>query len=166
MCQFEILLYFVALLANVAVMGDLSGEDIYQKFLNLLANPNVKQCEDRTLLLPDCKVCIPGLTREKLGTSCTKFTESSTAIRDEIKQLTVDRYKDKIQPNRPYGLYPCNKHLLLFCNFLFSFLALLYCIDLEFPDFLQRQEKFGAWLTADKVNVRHRSQLFYSFKFT
>ena len=99
-------LFLVVLLLRIETV--IGSDDKYVDFLNLLSSPSNKQCPDKTLLLPDCNDCIPGLVKVEGSSSCTKYTESSQSIRDEIKKLTDERYPQQA-PNRPFGLYPCKK---------------------------------------------------------
>ena len=91
-----------------SIWSSWAADDKYLEFLNLLSRPSVKQCPDKTYLMPNCKICIPGLESASPSGSCVKYTDSSKAIRDEIKKLTEERYgKESSLPNRPFGLYPC-----------------------------------------------------------
>jgi hypothetical protein len=89
----------------------------------------IEYCQDRTKLLPDCKVCIPGMTSSIKGAICDQFVPDSTAIRKEIKGLTLERYGSNMVANRPFGLYPY----------------------LEGSDFVERQIKFGSMLSQNKM---------------
>lgn len=99
-----LLSFLVSLLWCISLA--IGSDDKYIDFLNLLSNSANKLCPDKTFLLPDCNECIPGLIKGEGSSSCNKYTESSKSIRDEIKQLTDERYP-KQAPSRPFGLYPC-----------------------------------------------------------
>jgi len=108
------------------------GEDRLRWFYERLKQADVKYCEDRTRLLPDCKECIPGLQQEAGSDACGAYVPSSEAIRSEILKLTKERYKEeKVEGRmaRPYGLYPY----------------------LEKGDFMVRQELFGRILSKSKA---------------
>jgi hypothetical protein len=85
------------------------SEDRLAKFYERLAQPDVKYCSDKTRLLPDCKICIPGLRQGTGSSSCNEYVKQSQEIRSEILKLTKERYGNSVQQNRPFGLYPC-KH--------------------------------------------------------
>lgn len=94
-------------------------------FTQRLQQPDVQYCPDKTRLLPDCLLCIPGLQQGAGSTTCNEFVPSSLAIRREIGDLTNKRYGDRPDPNRPFGLYPY----------------------LEGPQFMQRQRLYGKMLS-------------------
>jgi len=121
---------FQQVILLLSIKSAIGSEDKYIDFLILLSSSANKQCPDKTLLLPDCMNCIPGLIKEEGSSSCNKYSESSKNIRDEIKQLTDERYPQPA-PHRPFGLYPY----------------------LESPEFLKRQEKFGSWLSENNATV-------------
>lgn len=105
-------------------------EDRLQEFYNRMAKADVKYCNDKTMLMPDCKICIPGLEKSTPLGSCDKFIKTSNDIRNEISDLTKNRYGSNTNPLRPYGLYPY----------------------LELPDFVSRQIKFGKMLSEQNFN--------------
>ena len=109
--------------------GSKSEEDRLSAFYARLAKGDVEYCPDRTRLLPDCKECIPGLRAGEGSSTCNEFVPSSSKIRDEIGQLTKERYGDKLDKSRPFGLYPY----------------------LEMPQFMQRQKMFGKMLSQYKA---------------
>ena len=90
-----------------------------------LQQADVEYCPDRTRMLPDCTHCIPGLQQGADSKTCNEFISSSLSIRKEIGDLTRQRYGDKLDPARPFGLYPY----------------------LEQPQFMQRQKMFGKMLS-------------------
>lgn len=108
------------------------GKDRLQWFYERIKQADVKYCEDRTRLLPDCKECIPGLQQGSGSSTCSTYVPSSEAIRSEILKLTKERYKEeKVEGRmaRPYGLYPY----------------------LEKGDFMVRQELFGRILSKSRA---------------
>jgi hypothetical protein len=123
-----------------------SSEDKLSLFYKRLSEPDVKYCSDKTKLLPNCNECIPGMQQSAGSQSCDQFAPASRAIRDEIRQLVIQRFGLDTSPDRKYGLYPCK---LFFC--LFFFLFDLYFLDLEKKDFLYRQVTFGRMISERKV---------------
>ena len=123
-------LFFLGLSLSVAgldVDATASGGievDRLSAFLKRLASDDVEYCSDRTRLQPDCKECIPGLRAGAGSSSCNEFVPASLKIRNEIGKLTLERYGSKLDPARPFGLYPY----------------------LEKPEFMQRQKMFGKML--------------------
>ena len=120
-------------------------EDRLSTFYQRLTESDVKYCPDRTKLLPSCTECIPGLTSTSGSSTCNEYIASSKAIRDEIRKLVVERVGENQPKERYYGLYPCKPfafHLLHIPNVLFHTI-----IDLEKPDFVIRQIKFGEILS-------------------
>jgi hypothetical protein len=105
--------------------------DRLASFYKRLEQPDVEYCVDRTRLLPDCKECIPGLKVGAGSSTCNEYVPASSKIRNEIGQLTKERYGDKLNPARPFGLYPY----------------------LEMPEFMQRQKMFGKML--GEFKARH-----------
>ena len=83
------------------------NEDRLQVFYDRIRESDVRYCEDKTKLLPDCKECIPGLKESTKSGSCDSFIPASMDIRQEIGKLTHERYGGTIKANRPFGLYPC-----------------------------------------------------------
>lgn len=119
--------------------------DKIQAFYDLLnSNPGVKHCPDKTRLLPGCTNCIPGMKEGKSKT-CDEFTTASADIRAEIKKLTLERYGDNMDPKRPFGLYPCEYHLVVLSNvcssihapsFRFRVAGLCYAARIVWKDFV------------------------------
>jgi hypothetical protein len=105
------------------------GVDKLKLFYERIRQSDVKYCPDRTRLLPDCNVCIPGLQQNDGSSTCDSYIQSSESIRSEILTITKERYPDDLgsadRMPRPYGLYPY----------------------LEKGDFMVRQELFGRILT-------------------
>lgn len=97
-------------LLMVLLVAATSGEDRLQAFYDRIKKDDVVYCKDKTMLLPACTECIPGLKKDASG-SCKDYIPDSHAIREEIRGLTLQRYGDKMVPNRPFGLYPCKKTL-------------------------------------------------------
>lgn len=100
--------------------------DRLAKFYERLNQPDVKYCEDRTKLMPNCEICIPGLRSDDKSannrstsymiskqskSACNDFIPSSRAIRDEIKYLVLKKFGDSVPRNRLFGLYPCKQML-------------------------------------------------------
>ena len=112
------------------------GEDRLQLFYERIKQTDVKYCEDRTRLLPDCKECIPGLRQGAGSSTCETYIPSSAAIRSEILKLTNERYKEeKVEGRmwRPYGLYPY----------------------LEKGDFMVRQVRLANLVCSAYISVRY-----------
>jgi hypothetical protein len=114
------------------------GTDYIRLFYDRIKQSDAKYCTDRTKMLPDCTLCIPGLRHSKPeSTSCDAYLPSSSKIRQEIRALTVDRYgangdqsvEGQKRYPRPFGLYPY----------------------LEKGDFMIRQEIFGKMLDDNKA---------------
>ena len=83
-------------------------EDKLQIFYDRLKKSDVKYCADKTRLLPDCKVCIPGLEQKAGSSTCDQYVKESVDIRTEIGKLTGERYGEAmLKSSRPFGLYPC-----------------------------------------------------------
>lgn len=89
-----------------------NAEDRLRQFYDRIQKSDVKYCQDKTKLLPQCRECIPGLQKGPGSNSCNEFIATSKKIRDEIKKLTDERYGDKPVIDRPFGLYPCKFYLL------------------------------------------------------
>ena len=109
------------------------GVDRLKAFYERIRQPDVQYCPDRTRLLPDCKICIPGLQQGEGSSKCDSYIPSSDGIRAEILKLTKERFPDDVgsaeRMPRPYGLYPY----------------------LEKGDFMVRQELFGRVLTKSEA---------------
>jgi hypothetical protein len=103
-------------------------EDKLDAFYERLHKSDVKYCSDRTRLLPDCKECIPGLQQSANSKTCDEFIPSSKGIRDEIRNLVIQRFGKNGPKNREFGLYPCKWFSLLYIsqtsilNLIFPFL--------------------------------------------
>lgn len=83
-------------------------DDKLKVFYDRLKQPDVKYCEDKTKMLPDCKLCIPGLRQSTGSNTCDTYLKESVEIRSEIGKLTSDRYGAAVlKSSRPFGLYPC-----------------------------------------------------------
>eukprot|EP01038_Epipyxis_sp_PR26KG_P009269 gene9269-12486_t len=65
-----------------------------------------KQCDDTSKLMPSCTECIPGTKLSSTTNRCDSFIPSSSLIREEILRLTNERFGDKVDKNKPFGLYP------------------------------------------------------------
>lgn len=124
--QTRIVYVLLVLFMTVAERSVAGGAEVdrLSAFLKRLASDDVEYCSDRTRLQPDCKECIPGLRAGAGSSSCNEFVPASLKIRNEIGKLTVERYGSKLDPSRPFGLYPY----------------------LEKPEFMQRQKMFGKML--------------------
>ena len=106
-------------------------EDRLSDFLKTLESEmKTGSCPDRSLLMPDCSKCIPGLMRGNNPTTCDKLIRSTVKIRAEIKKLTAKRFMNT-NPRRQYALYPY----------------------LETPEFVFRQEMFGKMISASNATV-------------
>ena len=90
-------------------------EDKLQIFYDRLKQPDVKYCADKTRLLPDCEVCIPGLRQSTSSSTCDSYVQESIEIRSVIGKLTSDRFGEALRTSfRPLGLYPC-KYNFYYC---------------------------------------------------
>lgn len=144
MSAFKIVLSILLIESISAWYRESSDPDRLQLFYDSLKRSDVKYCEDRTRLLPNCKECIPGLKESGLGAkTCDQFIGPSTDIRNEISKLTHERYGTAIKPNRPFGLYPCK--ISISSDRIQSQVYII--LDLELPDFMTRQEYFGSVLS-------------------
>lgn len=81
--------------------------DRLEAFYQRLKESDVKYCSDKTRMLPSCTECIPGLQQGKNSQTCNEFIASSNSIRDEIKNLVIQRFGSSSPKNREFGLYPC-----------------------------------------------------------
>ena len=89
-------------------------DDKLQVFYDRLKRSDVKYCEDKTKMLPDCKLCIPGLRQSAGSNTCDSYVKESKEIRSEIGKLTSDRYGAAVlKSSRPFGLYPCKSHCFI-----------------------------------------------------
>ena len=89
-------------------------EDKLERFYERLMKPDVKKCDDNTLLMPDCTVCIPGLQKSNGSENCNSYVKESINIRSEIGRLTSERYGAAVlTSSRPFGLYPCKSYCVL-----------------------------------------------------
>lgn len=95
-------------------LSNVHEDDRLGKFYQRISQPDVKYCQDRTKLLPDCTKCIPGLqqTSGVPESPCDQYIAPSKSIRDEIKKLVIERF-GQMPANRTYGLYPCKPLSLL-----------------------------------------------------
>jgi hypothetical protein len=87
------------------------GPDYIAQFYERLKQSDVQFCEDRTKMLPGCQVCIPGLVQSSVDKeACDTYIPGSMKIRNEIEELTKERYatmpQEKDRYPRPFGLYP------------------------------------------------------------
>jgi len=57
-------------------------------------------------MLPDCIACIPGTIAAPQSKSCNTFISDAKNIRDEIFNLTLERFPQRSE-DRKFGLYPC-----------------------------------------------------------
>lgn len=112
-----LLAYFVQALSD--------NKSQLDKFYELTKSPNAITCQDKTLLMPDCTRCIPGLVKKE---ACRKLSPSTVKLRNEFEGLTTSRFGKPADPKRKYALYPY----------------------LEQSGFLIRQRKFGALIEQKK----------------
>jgi len=91
------------------------AEDRLKTFYKRISQPDVTYCSDKSMLLPDCKICIPGLQKGKSSNSCNEYIPSSKQIRDEIQKLVEERFGKAVNPERIFGLYPCKFPSLSSC---------------------------------------------------
>ena len=100
-------------LVSISLLDSLNGvdslnEDKLHLFYERIKQSDVKYCPDRTRMLPECTVCIPGLQQSLGSDSCDTFVKESVNIRNEIGKLTSERYGAAVlKSSRPFGLYPC-----------------------------------------------------------
>ena len=71
-------------------------------------------------MLPDCIACIPGTVASPNLKSCNTYIPESKNIRDEIYNLTLERYPQRPEA-RSFGLYPCSNktvtNRILYCMY-------------------------------------------------
>jgi hypothetical protein len=126
----QILVSFILLIAVLTALGQNQKDDKLQVFYDRIKQADVKYCKDKTLLLPDCTQCIPGLEKSTGSVTCDQYVKESVAIRNEIGKLTEERYgAAALKSSRPFGLYPY----------------------LEGKSFIIRQELFGTMLSDQKA---------------
>jgi hypothetical protein len=112
MYNFFFILFSCLLICTTNTYGQSNAltRDRMQEFYDRILKSDVKYCEDKTKLLPNCNTCIPGLQQKNpTSTTCDEYIKSSISIRDEISKLTLERYGDQMVKNRPFGLYPCKE---------------------------------------------------------
>lgn len=120
--RFEIIFMSLILVGvfDTLESADLQNEDKLKGLYDSLKKPDVKFCQDKTRLLPDCTACIPGLQQTAGSETCNSYVKESVDIRSEIGKLTSERYgADVLTSSRPFGLYPCE---ILHTNSLLIFL--------------------------------------------
>jgi hypothetical protein len=101
-----ILLYLVCCFL-ACLSQDSSVVDRLKMFYTRIAKGDAQYCPDKTFLLPECKICIPGLQKGKGSNTCNEYVPSSKQIRDEIRKLVIERFGANGNPDRLFGLYPC-----------------------------------------------------------
>jgi hypothetical protein len=106
--MFNFALFLLVLLGIVNIQAD-ESKDRLKQFYERISQSDVKYCPDKTKLLPDCLVCIPGLRKGPGSDSCSDYIPASKGIRDEIGKLTNERYGGNPVKDRPFGLYPCKQ---------------------------------------------------------
>ena len=107
-------------------------EDRLGIFYERLKQLDVKYCDDKTLMLPNCNKCIPGLVEgdNQSKGRCSVYNVASMAIRKELANLVELRYgKVNVPSNRTFALYRY----------------------LETPEFMIRHETFGTMLVHNKA---------------
>ena len=107
-------------------------EDRLGIFYERLKQLDVKYCDDKTLMLPNCNKCIPGLVEgdNQSKGRCSVYNVASMAIRKELANLVELRYgKVNVPSNRTFALYRY----------------------LETPEFMVRHETFGTMLVHNKA---------------
>ena len=127
------LICFCLVLGFYLCLGDVNNENLdnndvsnlYESFKKSLLGINVKSCPDKTMMLPKCNECIPGLMKSHGSKTCDLVIPSTSKIKEKIERLTVKRLGKGLNPAKPYGLYPY----------------------LETPEFMFRQQKFGELLS-------------------
>lgn len=120
---------FIGLLITLVKSEITQSDDKLKIFYDRLLLSDVKYCKDRTRLLPNCKLCIPGL--QAVGSDiCNQYVKESVDIRDEISKLTIARYGVTTQQSsRPFGLYPCKSTILLSAAFVGCLDGIIYNIS-------------------------------------
>lgn len=104
---------FLIFLLSISLFNGLNGvdsldEDKLHLFYERAKQSDVKYCQDRTRMLPDCTVCIPGLQQSDGSKQCDVYVKESVDIRNEIGKLASERYGAAVlKSSRPFGLYPC-----------------------------------------------------------
>ena len=127
-------------LFNVLVRGDDSRLNF---FYERISKSDVKYCADRTRwsllawvrlkihqisyffrMLPDCIACIPGTVPSPGSKSCNTFIPESKSIRDEIYNLTLERFPNRTE-DRKFGLYPCEHSTSSILSVTFLFISII-----------------------------------------
>ena len=86
------------------VENSAGASSVLTTFYSLLSSSSSThlQCKEPSFMMPNCTLCIPGLT----GPACDLLHESTESIRSEIEKLTRKRYGPPPNRLRRYALYP------------------------------------------------------------